>query len=88
MEKEKIKIVINTELYTTNRTLVPNGFSCVTFFNQGKATAYLNGTIKIEAGVSHEFNFHPGELINSKMDISFDNDNSDKQVVVTTIYYK
>lgn len=83
---EKKKLQISTELYTKNKTLVPDGFYCVNFYNQGTDTAVIMGTILVTPGTSHEFNFERDEVINSKFDVSFRNETNDHKLVVTTIY--
>ena len=61
MEKKKLRI--RTELYTGNKTLIPDGFYCVNFYNQGTDTAVIMGTITVTPGTSHEFNFERDDCI-------------------------
>ena len=84
MEKKKLRI--RTELYTGNKTLIPDGFYCVNFYNQGTDTAVIMGTITVTPGTSHEFNFERDEVIDTKFDVLFRNETTDHQLVVTTIY--
>ena len=56
------------------------------FYNQGDATAWLMGDIKILPGQSHEFNFEISEYIDTPFSIKFDNDGANKDIAVTKIY--
>lgn len=85
---EKTKIHIRTELYNRNRTVIPDGFYCINFYNQGEDPALLMGTIMVQPGQSHEFNFDKSEIIDTKFDIAFQNESDNKQIVVTTIYQR
>jgi hypothetical protein len=44
------------------------------------------GDIKIKPGQAHEFNFESDDFIDTPFSLKFDNDGSDKDIVVTKIY--
>lgn len=82
--KHSVKIV--TERVRSNKTVKNNGNCCIVFYNQGDATAWLMGNIKVKPGQAHEFNFEISEYIDTPFQITFDSDGSDKDIVVTKIY--
>ena len=82
--KHRVKIV--TERVRSNNTVKNNGNCCIVFYNQGDATAWLMGDIKILPGQSHAFNFEISEYIDTQFSIKFDNDGSNKDIAVTKIY--
>lgn len=82
--KHRVKIV--TERFRKNATVKNNGNCCITFYNQGENTCWLLGDIKIKPGQAHEFNFESDDFIDTPFSLTFDNDGSDKDIVVTKIY--
>lgn len=83
---ERKKNYIRTELVRHNKTIIPDGFYCINFNNQGEDMAVLMGTIEMKPGQVHEFNFDNDEEIDTRFSIQFAGESDNKQIVVTTIY--
>lgn len=84
--REKHRVQITVERYRNNVTVQNNGNCCIVFYNQGKNTAWLFGSIKVLPGQAHEFNFEREDYIDTPIKITFDADGADKDMAVTKIY--
>lgn len=84
--REKHRVQITVERYRNNITVQNNGNCCIVFYNQGDATAWIFGSIKVLPNQSHEFNFEREDYIDTPIKVTFDNDGVDKDLVVTKIY--
>ncbi len=85
----KKRVTIVTERITAAKTVKPDNYCGMVFYNQGTSTALLFGTIKVIPNQSHEFNFDANEVIETPVSVSFiEGQNLVNDIVVTKIYKK
>lgn len=82
----KYKVSYKTELLTENSMIRPDGFSCLSFRNQGESNVIINRSIKIAPGESLFINEKPIVSINSDMIIHFTGQGLNELVVIYSFY--
>lgn len=82
----KKKVHIKVEIFTKDEFIRPDGFCCITFYNQGETNAVILDDLTIEPGESHSFNFEADEYIATNIPIRFEESEGDNKLTVTKIY--
>lgn len=87
----KYKVSYKTELYRNNSLIRPDGFSCITFKNQGNTIVTIDNSIELQPGESIYFNEKPYVVIDSNVVVNFgivgeETIKNNKLVVITSFY--
>lgn len=88
----KYKVSYKTELYRNNSLIRPDGFSCITFKNQGNTIVTIDNSIELQPGESIYFNEKPYVVIDSNVVVNFgdivgeETVKNNKLVVITSFY--
>lgn len=86
----KYKVSYKVETVSRNTTIICDGFSCISFENQGRSRAYLNDVAVLPpySQIRRFFNEEPEITINSYFNVSFDGDSEENNsVLVVKSYY-
>lgn len=86
----RYKVSYKVEVLTENTTIVCDGFSCISFENQGATMAYLNDVAMLPpfSQIKRFFNEDPQNKIDSYFNVSFaPSDGGSNNVLVIKSYY-
>lgn len=89
MELRKYKVSYKVETITENTTIICDGFSCISFENQGEGGAMLNDVAVLPpySQIKRFFNEDPENKIDSYFNVSFTDPEASNNVLVIKAYY-
>jgi len=80
---------IKTEMYVKNQLLRPDGFSQIWFENVGTDRCKIFDSVPVDPESNiRKFEFDPGQVISTQINIVFENMSVDKRLLITKIYYE
>lgn len=78
----------NNFVVSENSSVKPAGFSQILLKNIGLCQALINDNIPLEPGTTYSFECDPGIVIDESTFIRFTGADTDKRVLVITIFYQ
>lgn len=75
-----------TEVITSNKTVINDGFNSLYLKNIGLDTVRVFENLVLKPDAEFWFNNHPEVTMSSDVQISFAGDNADKQICIMKIY--
>ena len=86
---ESIKVKYTTEIIINSLTLVPDGYSCISFQNIGECDATILDNIPLSVDDPERcFKNDPGQIISCHIPVLFANTEESKKILIVKTYYE